>query len=92
MSHADRKLTMKTQGAAHGEGSTSGGLLSKSTFGPGTEQPFPYADGKNTVELLPGSVSAWAAAMARPVSDVAATTAERAKRRTSRFFMTGLLV
>src|SRR5258706_15993786 len=92
MSHAGRKLTKKTHGAAHGEGSTSGRLVSKRTFGPGTEQPLPYADGKNTIEVLPGSVSACAAAVARPVSDVAATTAERANRRASRIFIARLLV
>jgi hypothetical protein len=60
MSQAGRKLTTNTQGAAHGDGSTKGGDVSKSRFGPGNEHPLPYAAGGNGIEVFPGSVSAWA--------------------------------
>src|SRR5215216_3396886 len=91
MSHAGRKFTTKTHGKAHGEGSTSGGLWSRSRLGPGNEQPLPYAAAGNGMKVFPGSVSAWAAVPATPTIAEAAAAEPMAMRR-MRFFMSWLLV
>jgi hypothetical protein len=83
---------MKTHGAAHGDGSTSGGLWFKMALRPGNEQPLLYAAAGNGVEgVFPGSVSACAVVAARPVSDVAATAPPRATRRRACLIMVVLL-
>src|SRR5215210_409460 len=93
MSQAGRKLTTNTQGAAHGDGSTSGGEVSNRTFGPGNEQPVPYTDAGNGVDgVLPGLVSAWAIGATNPVRAVAARAEASVRWRMSRLFMVDLLV
>src|SRR6478752_1348773 len=92
MSQAGRKLTTNTQGAAHGDGSTRGGLVSNKMLGPGNEQPLPYDAAGNGIEVFPGSVSAWANGATSPESAVTAMADATDRRRMSRLFMMKLLV
>src|SRR4029079_4453551 len=92
MSRAAGTSTTTTYGHAQGDGSTRGGLVSKSTFGPGNEQPLPYEAATTGLEVFQGNVSAWASGATDTLSAVAAIADATERRRMSRMFMVDLLV